>query len=89
MQVKKLQRNDRFNMKRKSCKLRIHILYGSTAIVFRSLMFWNKKNHKKYGFVLILCHFWIALLLKQKEVISSLEKGVKFFTSHILYVNYK
>ena len=83
MQVKKLQRNDRFNMKRKSCKLRIHILYGSTAIVFRSLMFWNKKNHKKYGFVLILCLFLDSTTFKT-------ERGDKFFRKRcqVFYFTY-
>ena len=49
MQVKKLHRNDRFNMKRKSCTFYIPILYGCRAM---------------YGFVLILCLFLDSTTLK-------------------------
>ena len=69
MQVNKLHRNDRFNMKRKSSTFRILILYGSRAM---------------YGFALILCLFLDSNTLKTEEVISSLEKGVKIFNSYIL-----
>ena len=32
-------------------------------------MFWNKSDHKKYGFVLVLYLFGILVLLNQKKVI--------------------
>ena len=57
MQIKKWKRIDQFNMKNKCSEFRITIIHGSRNILLRDLMIWNKSEHKKYDFVLILCLF--------------------------------
>ena len=56
MQIKKSQSDDRFNMKSKSRMFRISSFYGSWVIHF-CFMFWNKIDHKKYGFVSDISYF--------------------------------
>ena len=76
MQIKALQRCDHFNMKHKFLILHITVIHGSSIIHFQFLMFWNKGEHKKYGFISISCLFLDAISFE-------LERSVKFFKKNI------
>ena len=45
-------------------------LYDSWVVHLCSSMFWNRSDHKKYGFVLVLYPFRVLVLSNQEKVIT-------------------
>ena len=82
-ELKKLQRDDRFNMKKNPWNCRISHNYAFWVIHFRIRISWNKSEEKS-AFILILCLFLDGTSSKIERDGKLFRKKCQNFTSRVL-----